>query len=354
MTRVPNRDTRPAGGFRIGFVPLVDAAPLLVAEALGLYERRGIKVRLSPELGWGSIREKIVYGELEAAHAPGALLFSILLGTHARACAVGTDLMLNLQGNAITLSRRWWQKGTRDTRTFRAAVRSEAPRVPVFAVVSRFSSHLFLLRNWLRSAGLDPDRDARYIVLPPPLVGEHLRGGQIDGFCAGEPWNSLAALQGDGWVVATSGTLAPRHPEKVLLVRNELLDRRDEGYDALRAAVVDACRFCDKPESRDTVVDILHARGVFPKDRAVLANSLIGPFQTGTGALSEPGPFTIFHRGQANAATRERAEWCLDAAIECDALVLDARSRRFCLDAFIDPHTEGPKPRRTTAATQPA
>ena len=70
------------GTFRIGYVPLVDAAPLLVAEALDLYAKRGLAVSLSTELGWGSVREKVVYGELEAAHAPGPLLFSILLGTN--------------------------------------------------------------------------------------------------------------------------------------------------------------------------------------------------------------------------------------------------------------------------------
>ena len=128
----------------------------------------------------------------------------------------------------------------------------------LFAVVARFSSHHFLLRNWLRSAGLDPDRDVRVVILPPPLVAEHLKEGQIDGFCAGEPWNSAAALSGDGWVVATSLSLAPRHPEKVLLVRDQLILRQPEAYSILRTAIVEACRFCDQPENRRSVADILH------------------------------------------------------------------------------------------------
>ncbi|HEU4677936.1 MAG TPA: CmpA/NrtA family ABC transporter substrate-binding protein, partial [Terrimicrobiaceae bacterium] len=164
-----------AGTFRLGYVPLVDAAPLLVAEALGLFANRGLTVSLSVELGWGSIREKLVYGELDAAHAPGPLLFSILMGTDSRACGVSTDLVLNLQGNGITLSRRFWDRGVRDARTFQAMVRSQAPHKPAFAVVARFSSHHFLLRRWLRTAGLDPDRDVRIVVLPPPLVAEHMK-----------------------------------------------------------------------------------------------------------------------------------------------------------------------------------
>ena len=329
------------GTFRIGYVPLVDAAPLLVAEALGLYSRKGVAVSLSAELGWGSIREKLVYGELEAAHAPGPLLFSILLGTHSRACGVTTDLVLSLQGNAITLSRRFWDRGVRDAHTFRVLVRGEAPHKPVFAVVARFSSHHFLLRNWLRSAGVDPERDVRIVVLPPPLVVEHMREGQIDGFCAGEPWNSAAALSGEGWVVATSMSLAPKHPEKVLLVRNEIFHRQPDGYSALRSALLEAGRFCDEPENRHAVVDILHQYHVFPIAKQVLINSLVGPFNTGIADLEGQGPFVIFHRGDANSATRERAQWCLETVIETGALMADGRTRKLCLDAFLDEHDTG-------------
>jgi ABC-type nitrate/sulfonate/bicarbonate transport system substrate-binding protein len=329
------------GTFRIGYVPLVDAAPLLVAEALDLYSRRGVAVNLSAELGWGSVREKLVYGELEAAHAPGPLLFSILLGTHSRACGVTTDLVLSLQGIAITLSRRFWDRGVRDAHTFKLLVRGEAPHKPAFAVVARFSSHHFLLRQWLRSAGLDPERDVRIVVLPPPLVVEHMREGQIDGFCAGEPWNSAAALSGEGWVVATSMSLAPKHPEKVLLVRNEIFHRQPDGYSALRSAILEACRFCDQPENRQAVVDILHRYHVFPVPKQVLMNSLVGLFNTGIADLEGQGPFVMFYRGDANSATRERAQWCLETVIETAALVPDARTRKLCLDAFLDEHDAG-------------
>ncbi|HEY5743257.1 MAG TPA: CmpA/NrtA family ABC transporter substrate-binding protein [Terrimicrobiaceae bacterium] len=330
-----------AGTFRLGYVPLVDAAPLLVAEALGYFAKRGLTINLSAELGWGSIREKIVYGELDVAHAPGPLLFSILLGKDSRAREVSTDFVLNLQGNAITLSRRFWDRGVRDSRTFHAMVRGEAPHKPAFAVVARFSSHHFLLRKWLRSAGLDPDRDVRIVVLPPPLVAEHMKERQIDGFCAGEPWNSAATLSGEGWVIATSASLAPRHPEKVLLFRNEVVQREPEAYAALREAMLEACRFCDQTENRRTVADLLHESRIFPLPKEVLMNSLVGSFNSGVAESETKEPFLIFHHGGANEATRERAQWCLEAVAEAGALVADARTRKLCLDAFLDQRDRG-------------
>jgi ABC-type nitrate/sulfonate/bicarbonate transport system substrate-binding protein len=332
------RRSPPSGTFRIGYVPLVDAAPLLVAQALGLYTKQGLSVSLSAELGWGSIREKVVYNELDAAHAPGPLLFSILLGTHSRRCRVWTDTVLNLQGNAITLSRRFWERGVRDVNTFRSLLRSEAPHRPVFAVVARFSSHLFLLRKWLRGAGVDPERDIRIVVLPPSLLLEHMRERQIDGFCAGEPWSSAAAVSGEGWVTAASASLAAKHPEKILLVRDEVLQRQPEAYSALHAAILEACRFCDRPENRTAVADILYEDRIFPVAKAVLLNSLVGPFKTGIADLEGEGPFVIFHQEDANRATRERAQWCLEAVIETGALVADSQVRKLCLDGFLEEH----------------
>jgi ABC-type nitrate/sulfonate/bicarbonate transport system substrate-binding protein len=327
---------RLVGTFRLGYVPLVDAAPLLVAEALDLFVDRGLTVELSAELGWGSIREKLVYGELDGAHAPGPLVFSILLGTDSKACPVSTDFVLSLQGNGITLSRRFWDRGVRDIATFRATVRNEAPHKPTFAVVARFSSHHFLLRKWLRSTGLDPDRDVRIVILPPPLVAEHLKEGQIDGFCAGEPWNSAAALSGNGWVVATSLSLAPQHPEKVLLVRDELVLRQPEAYSLLRTAIAEASRFCDQPDNRRSVADILHEARIFPVATEVLLNSLVGPFHTGVADLGSAEPFLVFPRPGANQATEERASWCLEAVLETGALKADSRTRKLCLDAFLE------------------
>jgi len=303
---------------RIGYVPLSDAAPLLAAKALGYFEKAGLQVLLAPELGWGSIREKLAYGELDAAHAPGGLLYSILNGTHARPCEVKTDLILSLQGNAITLSRRLWQKGVRDAESLRLMIRSEMPRKPVFAVVSPFSSHLYLLRTWLRSARINPDNDVRIAVLPPPLVGEHMREGHIDGFCVGEPWNSISALAGEGWIAATSEMLAPRHPEKILITNASLMPT--EEYRKLREVIVEACRWCDDPNNRAAVVDLLRAdvfRGV---SREALANAFSNSLHNGMELQPAREPLLCFHRHDANEVSPQRANWFLENLKESHAL----------------------------------
>jgi len=326
---------RPAT-IRIGFVPLMDAAPLIAAESLGYFEKAGLRVSLEEELGWGSIRKKIVYGELDAAHAPGGLLFSILLGLDAPPRPVQTDLVINLQGNAITLSRRLWQKGVTDAESLRLMIRSEAPHKPKFAVVSPYSSHVFLLQKWLRKAGIDPEADVRTTILPPPLMVEHMREGYIDGFCVGEPWNSVAAMGGDGWIAATSASLAPGHPEKILVCTCEMARNFPEEYAALRKAIFAGCEYCESPANRSALIDLLHERRFVSVSREALANCISTGPQNGIGPLPDKGPLMKFCTGDGNRASRERASWILTCLMETGALQLNASQRWRCLKAFRD------------------
>src|SRR4051812_10122930 len=168
--------------FRGGFFALTDAGPFVVAEGLCLFARHDLVVELRREIGWATIREKIIYGELDAAQAPAPMLWSAQLGLGCPPCDVLTALVLNLHGNAITLSRALWTAGVRDAATLRDHARLHRPRQPLtFGVVFPFSSHHLLLRDWLRSAGLDPDRDVRIVVVPPGQMFRNLAAQTIDG-----------------------------------------------------------------------------------------------------------------------------------------------------------------------------
>ena len=107
---------------RLGFVPLTDCAPIVMAQELGLFKKFGLNVELSRELGWATIRDKIIHRELEAAHALAAMPVAASLGLGSIPCDCLTALVLNLNGNAITLSNDLWQRGVRDGKTDRKSV----------------------------------------------------------------------------------------------------------------------------------------------------------------------------------------------------------------------------------------
>lgn len=272
---------------RIGFQPLVDCAPLLVARELDLFKKHGVKVDLSCEVGWATIREKLLYGQLDAVHAIAGLALAMRLGLSNPACQVVAPFVFNLHGNAITLSRDLWNRGVRDAASLNKLIRSTPTRRFTFSTVSRFSSHYFLLRQWLIAGGIDVEKDVRIVVLPPTQMVGNLEAGLIDGGCVGEPWNSAAIARGTGWIAATSEQLAPSHPEKVLLTTEKFIHSHPDEVAAIIAALREACAFCDEPDHRLQVANILHSSGYFGVGEDILKRSLVGPLDLGTGKTTD-------------------------------------------------------------------
>lgn len=297
---------------RLGFVPLTDCAPLVMAQELGLFKKHGLDVRLSRELGWATVRDKIVHGDLDAAHALAAMPLAATLGLGSIACDCLTALVLNQHGNAITLSADLWKRGVRDGKTLREEiVRSRRERMFTFGVVFPFSSHRHLLRKWLAAHGIDPERDVHFAVVPPPQMVANLKAGHLDGFCVGEPWNSLAVHARAGWIAATSAELDPGYPEKVLMVRADFAARQHDEHMALIAALREACEFCDQPENREKIATTLAQREFVGAPAEILKRGLAGQLDCGNGMTRRVDNFFIFHHGGANEPFSAQAGWTL-------------------------------------------
>lgn len=313
----PSSPSSRARPLRVGFLALTDAAPLAAAEHLGLFAKHGLKVELHREIGWATIREKIIYGELDAAHAPAPMLWSTHLGLGCPPVEVLTALVLNLHGNALTLSKTLWEAGARDADTLRAYARERRARQPLtFGVVFHYSSHHALLREWLLAAGLNPERDVRIVVVPPAQMFRNLAAGTIDGYCVGDPYNSQAVREKTGWIAATSAGLAPGHPEKIFMVRQDFAVARPEEHLALVAALQEAAVLCDDPAFRPELVGLLARPEYLNVPARTLAPGLVGPLDPGAGRASVSAENYIrFSRDEANLPAPLRAQWIIDGLV---------------------------------------
>jgi ABC-type nitrate/sulfonate/bicarbonate transport system substrate-binding protein len=290
-------------------VALSDAAPLIVAEARGFFTEAGLDVELHREIGWATIRDKIIYGELDAAHAPAPMLWSAQLGINCPPCDVLTALVLNLNGNAITLSAALREAGVRDDRELRKLALERRARQPLtFGVVFPYSSHHLLLRSWLRSADIDPDRDVRIVVVPPGQMFRNIAARTIDGFCAGEPWNSLAVREDVGWCRLCSAVETPGHVEKVLMVRSEFAVTHAAQHAAMVTALMAACAWCDEPQNRGTLAELLSEARYLNMPARTITPAITGHFDFGHGVIRELPDFHVFHRGGANVPSVAKAE----------------------------------------------
>lgn len=316
--------TEPNRPLQIGFVPDGDCAPLVVARESGLFEKYELDVQLQRETRWANIRDKIIEGELDAAHAPATLPFITNLGIESDRCACVAGMVLSLQGNGIVVSHQLWNEGVRDARTLRDTIYAKwGKRTYTFGVVFPYSPPYVLLRHWLKLGNIVPHVEVRIVVLPPAQMFPMLKLGYIDGFCAGEPWTSLAVESQAGVCVATSEELAPQHPEKVLMVRRDFADERAEEHERLIAALLEACAFCDQPENHALVAEMIA--------KPQYVNAPADCLKLGRDASEWPAqkpaaaPLTIFHKNNANAPTNDKALWVLEqlyAMIEQSALPL--------------------------------
>lgn len=246
----------------IGFVPLTACAPLAVAKEKGFFARHGLEqVNLVRETSWRGVRDGLVGGWLDAAQMPAGMPLWISLGAgDAPPLPVVTALTLTRNGNAVTLHKRFMEAGVHHLRDLRGWIEAHPERPLTFGVVHPSSMHNLLLRYWLAAGGIDPDRDVRLRTLPPAQLVANLRAGSIDGFCVGEPWNLRAALEGDGFVVASDLDIWLGHPGKVLGVREDWSKAYPNTHIALVKALLEACRWCADPAHHGELGELLARR----------------------------------------------------------------------------------------------
>ncbi|MBO9716130.1 MAG: ABC transporter substrate-binding protein [Pseudoxanthomonas sp.] len=238
-TRAP-ADPRPLD---IGFMPLLDAAPLHVAVRLGLDRGHGLQLRLHRQASWAGLRDRLLSGELDAAHAMEAMVLGVQTGIGGPRADLAILLGLNRNGQAITVSSVL-ADALAAGRPLAEVLRT-LPRRPVFAQTFPTGTHALWLYDWLARQDVDPMLDVEAVTLPPPQMPQALATGELDGFCAGEPWGEQAEATGAGRRVLRSGQAWPGHPEKVLACRRDFAALQPELATALTATVLDACRWLD-------------------------------------------------------------------------------------------------------------
>lgn len=311
---------------RLGFIPLTDCAPLVMALELGFFARQGLDVTLTREPSWSNIRGKVCAGVLDGAHMLAGMPLAISLGVEVPPQAMATAFSMSLNGDAITVSNALYRRladidpGALARRpvTARALARliehnrARGRALPRFAMADPSSSQHYLLRYWLASAGIDPDRDLQLSVASPSCMAEHLRKGLIDGFCAGEPWNTRAVEAGVGHVLITSREIWNNHPEKVFGVTRAWAERYPHTHRALLMALMQAAIWLDEPQNRAEAVRILSAPQYLHLPEHSLAAALLGRFRYAPdGSQAVEPDFHVFHRYAANFPWLSHAEWLI-------------------------------------------
>jgi NitT/TauT family transport system ATP-binding protein len=309
---------------RIGFIPLMDAAVLIVAVDRGFAADEGLAIDLVREVSWSNVRDKLNIGLFDAAHllAPVAIASSLGVG-HVKVPLLA-PFMLGLNGNAITVSPGLYEAlaaaatgDIGDPNVSALALgrvvakrRSSGAEPLTFGMTFPFSMHNYQIRFWMAAGGVDPDEDVRLVVLPPPYMVDSLSSRQVDGFCVGAPWNSVAVDLGIGRILHFGCDIFARAPEKILAVRAAWAANRADVLKRLLRALGQAVAFINDPAHLDEVTALLakpHRVGVAPE---IIQRTLEGRLPVALGGASrQSADYILIGRDETARPEPAHAAW---------------------------------------------
>ncbi|BCM89207.1 bicarbonate transport ATP-binding protein CmpC [Abditibacteriota bacterium] len=309
--------TRDAKTVRVGFMPLTDCAPLVMAKELELDFKYGIKLELAKDSSWMNVRDKLITGELDAAHCLWSLPMALAAGVAPPSDArLPVAMTMSANGQAIVLSGENFPVSYGDLNGFREAARLLQTRRHgplTFASTFPGGTHDMWMRATLDAAGLTPD-DYKIVTVPPPQMVLNLQMGQIDGFCAGEPWPALAASRNAGWTFLASQDIWPDHPEKALVLSPQFWEERRDNVKALMKALLEACLWLDDPRHLDRAAQRLAAPEYVGTAYEVIKGRLEGVYKLGDGKGERDfsdSKMAFSKGGTLNAPRAEYARWFL-------------------------------------------
>ena len=303
---------------RVGFIPLTDCAPIVMAKELELDFKYGFKLEPVKAASWSAIRDDLITGDLDAAHCLWSLPMSVAAGvTQPAGTVLPVALTMACNGQAITLSNENFPIPFGNLKQLRDAVgllRERTGKPLTFAATYLGGTHDIWLRTLLDNAGVAAS-DYRVVTIPPPQMVLNLQSGNIDGFSAGEPWNGLAASRGAGWTFMASQDIWADHPEKALVCSPDFATNKRATLKSLMKAILEACLWLDDPKHLDRAAQKLAKPEYVGASGDVIKGRMEGRYELGGDAgtrVYSDDKLAFSKGGTLNAPRADYARWFFD------------------------------------------
>jgi len=297
---------------KIGFIPLTDCASVVMASVLGFDKKYGVKIIPTKESSWAGVRDKLISGELDFAHVLYGLVYGVHLGVGGPKKDMAVMMTINNNGQGLSLSRKIADQGAVNLESLVALMKKE-PREYVFAQTFPTGTHAMWLNYWLASAGVNPVKDVKSIVVPPPQMVANARVGAMDGFSVGEPWNHRGIMDGVSIHAASSQDVWKDHPEKVLGTTKDFVTQNPNTARAVTAAILEASRWIDASlTNRSKMAETIAAKSYVNTSVNVINERILGRYQNGLGKTwDDPNHMKFFNDGVVNFPYLSDGMWFL-------------------------------------------
>ena len=297
---------------KIGFIPLTDCASVVMAAAKGFDKKYGIKIVPTKEASWASVRDKLVNGELDAAHVLYGLIYGVQLGVGGPKKDMSVLMGLNHNGQAITLANKLKDAGVTDGASLKKLITAK-PGEYTFAQTFPTGTHAMWLYYWLAAHDINPMKDVKTITVPPPQMVANMRVGNMDGFCVGEPWNNRAIMDKIGFTAVTTQDIWTDHPEKVLGTTADFVAKYPKTAIAMMCAIIEAGRWIDASlANRRETAETIAQKAYVNTDTDVILERMLGRYSNGLGkSWDDKNHMKFFNDGAVNYPYLSDGMWFL-------------------------------------------
>lgn len=278
---------------KLGFLPIVESAPLIIAKEKGFFAKYGLPgAEISKQSNWASARDNIVNGSAAGGidggqwQMPMPHLITEGLITNGRKTPMYVLAQLNTQGNGIAVAGKLAGKGLslkiKDPEVIKAYEKTEGRKFKA-AFTFPNANQDFWIRYWLAANGIDPDKDIDLLAVPPAETVQGMKTGTMDAFSTGDPWPYRIVADNIGFLGALTEQIWKAHPEEYLAMRADWVDKNPKATKAILKALMEAQQWCDKPENRAELVTIVSGRNYYNVPANVLTPPFEGKYAMGDG-----------------------------------------------------------------------
>ncbi len=300
-----------------GYVPLVDSAPLIIAKDLGFAADEGLTLNLLKQPSWAALRDLLALGHLDAAHILSPTPAAMTLGLSGTAVKIDAPLVLSANGSVVGCSGQLasamrangWSGTADNLRATADHMLNSLDRPLNVGVPFLFSMHRLLFAYLVAAETAQSDR-IKFVVTPPPLMAKAVAEGEIDVFCVGEPWGTVATSLSQAEILFPGAAIWAHSPEKVIGFRRDWIAANDEACGALVRSLYRATQWLDHPGNRPLASAILSR-----SEHLDLPEQQIDPainrrmrFKSGEAPRAIPN-FLKFHDAGTNFPWRSQGAW---------------------------------------------
>ncbi len=277
---------------KLGFIPIVESAPLIIAKEKGFFAKHGMTdVEVSKQANWGAARDNVEIGSAGGGIDGGQwqmpmpyLISEGLITKNNNKIPMYVLAQLNTQGNGIAIASKHEGKNIgldlKGAKDYITGLKQTGTPFKIAYTFPKANQDLWV-RYWLAASGIDPDKDVNLLTVPAAQTVANMKTGSMDGFSTGDPWPYRIVADDIGFLAALTADIWPNHPEEYLAIRADWVDKNPKATKALLKAIMEAQQWADKPENREEMAKILAKPAYFNLKPEILAGPFKGDYKMG-------------------------------------------------------------------------